>query len=280
VDRASGLFGHELDGPVDIFVYDAREDFFGALGPAAREWTGAAAYPELRTVFMWLQGGPSSYLDTTLVHEVTHVVFYDATRNAFHEPAHWLNEGLAVWSEQQSGETARFTVQSEASRGLFAFEAISAQFPLDDRGARLAYAQGTAMIGMIIDDYGAEAIARIAEAYRHGASDEEALRTGTQLPADQLYARFYSDFGVAEPQPIEPAPIRPSNVRHPGSPAATGEQAEPAASVTPQPAPQTPTIDVGVAVAMILIGAVAAGLVATAFIVRRRNESGGPEAGA
>ena len=73
--QAEELLGHELDGPVDIFVYDAREDFFGALGPGAREWFGAATFPPLRTIFMWLGAGPASYLDTTIVHEVTHIVF-------------------------------------------------------------------------------------------------------------------------------------------------------------------------------------------------------------
>ena len=42
---AETLLGHDLAGPIDIFVYDSRDDFFGALGPGAREWTGAATYP-------------------------------------------------------------------------------------------------------------------------------------------------------------------------------------------------------------------------------------------
>ncbi|MDQ6683330.1 MAG: hypothetical protein M3Y88_08690, partial [Chloroflexota bacterium] len=75
---AEGLLGHDLAGPVDIFVYDSRADFFGALSPGAREWTGAATFPNIRTIFMWLGGGPPSYLRTAVVHEVTHVVFYDA----------------------------------------------------------------------------------------------------------------------------------------------------------------------------------------------------------
>lgn len=49
---AATLLGHDLAGPVDIFVYAAREDFFGVLGPGAREWTGAATFPSLRTIFM------------------------------------------------------------------------------------------------------------------------------------------------------------------------------------------------------------------------------------
>ena len=104
VARAQQTLGHALDGPIDIFVYDSQSDFFGALGPGAREWTGAATFPDIRTVFMWLGGGGTDYLDTALIHEVTHVVFYDATRNPYHDPARWLNEGFSVWSEQQNAE--------------------------------------------------------------------------------------------------------------------------------------------------------------------------------
>ena len=47
---------------------------------------------------------PTRTSSTTIVHEVTHVVFHDATANPFHEPAKWFNEGLSTWSEQQSAD--------------------------------------------------------------------------------------------------------------------------------------------------------------------------------
>lgn len=215
--RAEELLGHQTSAPVDIFVYDTRDDFFGALGPAAREWTGAATYPGIRTIFMWLGGGPADYLETTIVHEVAHVVFNDATENPFHEPAKWINEGLATWLEQQDADEERSVVAFEASGGgLFSFEAVSRQFPIGERGSRLAYSQGATMVDMIISDHGRAAIARMAEAYRGGASDAEALQAGTGEMAEALYDAFFAAFEVSAPQPIEPAPILPSNVRKPG----------------------------------------------------------------
>jgi hypothetical protein len=86
------------------------------------------------------------------------------------------------------------------------------------------------MIDMIIERFGPEAIAGIAEAYRNGASDAEALEAGTGETAEQLFADFYAGFGVEPPQPIEPAAILPSNVRTPGG---TGGIVAPAASPTP-----------------------------------------------
>jgi hypothetical protein len=253
--RAEELLGHEMAGPVDIFVYDSQEDFFGALGPGAREWTGAATYPALRTIFMWLQGGPTDYLETTVVHEVTHVVFHDATDNPFHEPAKWLNEGFATWSEAESAASQQSTVEFEAGGGgLFAFAGISEQFPIGSRGASLSYAQGATMVDMILDEYGRDAMARITAAYRNGASDAEALEAGTGVPADELYAAYYDRYGVDAPQPVEPAPILPSNVRRPGAPAPVPSTTAPGSDGEPGPA------DGGDDSGMLTVAAVVAGV--------------------
>jgi peptidase MA superfamily protein len=275
--RAEKLFGHSLAGPIDIFVYDTRDEFFGALGTGAREWTGAATYPPLRTIFMWLGGGSSDYLETTIVHEVTHVVFHDATANPFHEPALWLNEGLAVWSERQSAGEQRSTVEFEArGGGLFAFEAIADEFPIGTRGSALSYAQGATMIDIIIDGFGPEAIAGITAAYRDGASDAAALEAGTGKPAEQLYADFYAEFGIDQPQPIEPAPMLPSNVRKPDG--SGGGDGEPAASSTPRPSGPGGSSDEDLGAALLvvpmilLVVAALAGAVWAARRATRRRE--------
>jgi hypothetical protein len=270
--RAEALLGHELSGPVDIFVYASSDDFFGALGPGAREWTGAATYPGLRTIFMSASGG-SAYLDATLGHEVTHVVFHDATDNPFHEPAKWLNEGLATWLESESADQERSEVEFEAGGGgLFAFEAIAEQFPIGERGARLAYAQGATMVDMIIAEHGREAIATIAEAYRRGASDAEALRAGTGRPPEVLFGEFYDEFGVEPPQPVEPAPILPSNVRKPGGRGSGGTDDPPASpGSAPDAAPGgggVPWPAVTGVAALLVVAALAA------WVVSRRRLTG------
>jgi hypothetical protein len=271
VTQAEELFDVELAGPVDIFVYDTQDEFFGALGPGTREWTGAAAFPELRTIFMWLQGGSQSYLETALVHEVTHVVFHDATDNPYHEPATWLNEGIAVWSETREAEEERAIVESEAGgAGLLAFEALTARFPIDDRGGRLAYAEGAAMIDMIIDRFGTDALAEITAAYRGGATDAEALDAGTGVAAEELYDEFYAAFGADEPQPIAPEEILPSDVEQP--PGASGG----GTGVAPNEedgTPAAPSERDGSQPAWLVIGALvvaAVGALAAAWIVIRR----------
>lgn len=275
VEQGEILLGTELAGPVDVFIYDSQEDFFGALGPGAREWTGAAAFPELRTIFMWLGGGPPTYLERAMVHEVTHIVFLDATDNAYHEPATWVNEGIAVWSETgDAAEATAFVREQAAGGGLFAFAAISERFPIGDLGGSLSYAQGAAMIEFIVDTHGREAIARLTAAYREGASDEEAFEAATDMSADELYAAFYAQFGVDAPTPVEPEPIAPSDVDRPvpgevdpggvngGPVAAPGEPAP------GEPAPGTVLLQPWVLIAV--IGASVALVAAIALVVSRR----------
>jgi hypothetical protein len=267
---AESILGHSLDGPIDLFVYSTHDDFFGALGPGAREWTGAATFPELRTVFMWLGAGSSSYLEQTVRHEVTHVVFYDATNNPFHQPATWFNEGLAVWSQSDASAAQHATVEGAAGSGLIAFQGITESFPIGADGAALSYAEGTTMVQMIIDRYGRDAIAAIAAAWRSGDGDDEALQGGTGVSAEELYADYFAGFGVDPPQPVSPAPIPASNVDLPPQPAAgsgaPATQATPSPRGSPLPA-QGNVAGVAILLGVILVVAVAGG----AFVVLRRR---------
>lgn len=276
VSQAEELLGTELAGPVDVFVYDSQEDFFGALGPGAREWTGAAAYSEIRTIFMWLGGGSASYLEQAMVHEVTHIVFHDATANPFHEPASWLNEGFATWSETRSDDGEREVVEQEADGdGLFSFEAITERFPIGDRGALLSYAQGTSMVQLIVDRYGEDALAPIMAAYRDGASDAEALEAGTGVPADDLYAQFYDEFGVDPPVPISADPIPPSNVDRPDAGAIDPGGVDPGAKPPDEAPGRTPAggDDIGFVLGMLA----AIGLVSVAVVVVLRRVGREPQ---
>jgi hypothetical protein len=269
---AEALLGHSLAGPIDLFVYASHDDFFGALGPGAREWTGAATFPELRTVFMWLGAGSASYLERTVTHEVTHVVFYDATHNPFHEPAKWFNEGFAVWSETRSADAQHATVQGAAGNGLLAFDGISESFPISASGAALSYAEGATMVQIIMDHYGRGAIAKIAAAWRSGVGDDEALQAGTGVTAERLYAAYFAAFGVDAPQPVQPAPIPPSNVDKPPQPQGPGA---PATGASPSPTGATIPAQgdgagVQILVGVVILVAVVGGI---ALLILRRSSA-------
>lgn len=275
-DAAADLLGSPLANPIDIFVYESRGDFLGALGPDSREWIGAATYPHLRTVYMWLGAGSTAYLDITLAHEVTHVVFDDATSNPYHEPANWFNEGFATWSELRNADTERDLVSQEAGtdRGLMAFAALTGQFPIDSRGASLAYSQSATMVDLIVREHGPEAIAAIAEAYRSGATDEEAIEAGTGVSFDQLRADYFASFGVSEPTPVEPLPLGRSDVPLPPQP-----DEEPGDELAPSAVPAPASGGSQDVVWWLIIGFVVVGALFVAVVVVRARRERPPAAG-
>ncbi len=274
---AGALLGRPLADPIEIFVYDEREDFLAAVGPGAREWVGAATYPHLRTVYMWLGAGSSSFLETTITHEVTHVVFHDASDNPFHEPATWLNEGTATWAELGNAETEEDVVRSEAESvdGLMAFEALTDQFPIDTRGATLAYAQGATMVDHLLAEYGGDALEAIMDEYRSGATDDQAITAGTGTDFAEIRDDYFATFGVTEPEPVEGQPLGISDVPLPPQPGAV-----PGASDAPDPGPQPePTDGSQDIVWWLIIGFVVVGAVFFGVVIWRARRATPPAGG-
>ncbi|HET9498027.1 MAG TPA: peptidase MA family metallohydrolase [Candidatus Limnocylindria bacterium] len=274
-DTAGDLLGRPLADPIEIFVYDGREDFLGAVGPSTREWVGAATYPHLRTVYMWLGAGSSGFLETTIAHEVTHVVFQDASDNPFHDPASWLNEGIATWAEVGNADTEAAVVRSEAGSadGLMAFEALTNQFPIDTRGATLAYAQGATMVDHLLGEYGSDALAEIMDAYRSGATDDEAIAAGTGTPFDEIRADYFASFGVSEPQPVGAQSLGRSDVPLPPQPGGVPGASD---GPEPQPGPAAGSQDV---VWWIIIGLVIVGGVFFGVVLWRARRAAPPSGG-
>jgi hypothetical protein len=221
---------------------------------------------------MWLEAGSSAFLDTTIAHEVTHVVFADASDNPFHAPPSWLNEGTATWAELGNASTEESLVRLEAGsgEGLMAFEALTAQFPIDTRGATLAYAQGATMVDHILTMYGDEALAEIMAAYRDGATDDEAIAAGTGADFVDIRADYFDGFGVTEPEPIEPVSLAGSDVALPPQP-----DGVPGASDAPEPVPGAGG-DSQDLVPWLIIGVVVVGGIVIGAVVWRARRPVGP----
>ncbi len=270
--RAGDILGVDLAAPIEIFVYATGADFFSGLGGGVREWTGAATYPDMRTIFMRVDAGSATYRDLTVGHEITHVVFNDATTNPFNHPAKWVNEGFATWSEEQNAPQEESVIENAAGGdpGLFAFPALVGSFPIGGT-FKVAYAQSTTMIDMLIDTYGRDVMEGMATAYRAGATDDEALEAATDVPATDLYAAYFERYGVTEPPPIAPEPLLVSDVplpaqQNPSPVAQPTEAPTPIASVAPAP-PEDGAVaawSVLVVLAVLLVGGL--GL----FLVSRR----------
>ena len=97
--RRRQLLGVTETEPIDFFIYADQDQFYDALGPATRENVGGEAHADIRTMFALITPGEidDRWVEVVVPHELTHLVFDTATDNPYHEPPHWLNEGLAVY---------------------------------------------------------------------------------------------------------------------------------------------------------------------------------------
>jgi hypothetical protein len=74
------------------------------------------------------------------------------------------------------------------------------------------------MVDYLLTTYGTDVMADIAEEYRAGATEGEAIEAATGTPFADIRAAYFEQFGVTEPLPIEPVTLERSDVALPPQP--------------------------------------------------------------
>jgi hypothetical protein len=209
IDRAASLLGVADVAPMDFFVYDSSEALYGALGPGTRENVGGQANPLIRTMVGVIrpEDVDSDWVDVLVAHELTHMVFADATDNPYRQPPRWLNEGLAVYLAEGYGVGDRAQVADAAGSGaLTPLAAIAGLFPTTYDSFSLAYAQSVSAVDFFIDTYGQDALVRLIGTYRDGVTDDEAFEAATGAGFRAFDDAWLAAQGVERPEPLGPRP--------------------------------------------------------------------------
>jgi hypothetical protein len=209
VSDAATLLGVNESQPIDFYVYADRTAFYDVLGPAARENVGAAAFPDIRSVFANISSTDPN--DPTVAiyipHELTHVVFGDATSNPYHAPLHWLNEGLAVYLSQGYDAASRQNVEAAAGNGsLMPLSSIAGQFPTSADRFGLAYDEAVSAVDFMVRHYGRDDLVKLIQLYATGVSDDEAFRAGIGTDQAGFEAAWLAELHVPAPSPFGPQP--------------------------------------------------------------------------
>ena len=237
VKDATRLLGVEETEPIDFYVYGDRDAFYDVLGPAQRENVGGIALAEIRTLFANI--APSAvddpWVGIVIPHELTHLVFDTATRNDYHAPPHWLNEGLADYLAQGYGAGARAAVQNAVRTGeLMPLRAIVGRFPTTAERFSLAYDESVSAIDYLIRSHGQDALVQLIRSYADGVSDDVAFSSALGVDEAGFEAGWLEDLGIDEPpafgpQPAPPGPLPPGWNQAPAPTLRPGE--------TPRPTP-------------------------------------------
>jgi hypothetical protein len=209
IREATSLLGVEETSPVDFYVYADRDAFYDVLGPALPENVGGIALPQIRTLFANI--GPSEVADpwvgVVIPHELTHLVFDTATRNPYHQPPHWLNEGLADYLAQGYNAGARGAVENAVRSGaIMPLRALVGRFPSTSDRFSLAYDESVSAIDFLIRTYGQDALVGLIRSYADGRSDDVAFEDALGVNVAAFEAAWLADLGASEPPAYGPRP--------------------------------------------------------------------------
>jgi hypothetical protein len=294
VKATSELLGVKETEPIDFFIYADQDKFYDALGPATRENVGGEAHADIRTMFALITPGEinDSWVSIVVPHELTHLVFDTATKNPYHDPPHWLNEGLAVYLSQGYGASDRNTVEAAAKDGsIMPLDGLVGAFPTTRDRFFLAYAESVSAVDWIVANKGSAALISLIKSYADGVSDDEAFKSALGLDAAAFQQAWLSSVGASAPvrhgpvpAPVGPLPegwsgAAPNGSPQPGATLVPGVPATPpAGSPSGQPAASS-GMDPGT---FLVVGLVALVLVAGAIVLvanNRRTKAAAPGLG-
>jgi hypothetical protein len=239
VAATAKLLGVTESDPIDFFIYADQESFRAALGPATRENVGGQAHPDIRTLFALITPAEidASWVESVVPHELTHVVFATAVDNPYHDPPHWLNEGLAVYLADGYDDFNRSQVEQAAGDGsIIPLDGLAGAFPTTQERFFLAYAESVSAVDRIVRADGRDALVKLIRSYHEGVSDDAAFQAALGRDVAGFQADWLKELRARTPTKLgpKPAPVGPL-------PSGWDEpQPNPSFEVTGSPPPVTP----------------------------------------
>jgi len=216
ISDASKLLGVTETEPIDFFVYADQNAFRDAIGPGVRENVGGLAIPEIRTLFALITEGQidDSWVGIVIPHELTHIVFDTASKNPYHEPPHWLNEGLATYVSEGYDASYRSNIRDAIKAGtLMPLDGLSGQFPTDVTGFTLGYAESVSAVDYLVRTHGKDALVKLIRSYADGRTDDEAFKAALGVGATAFSHAWLADVNPNGKPPTrygpQPAPSGP-----------------------------------------------------------------------
>jgi hypothetical protein len=269
LDKAAALDGTSFDFPVKLVAYANQADVGPALEHSSKGSDpfvlGQSDPPDI--VVLDIGNLTGSDNDDTVRHELTHIVNAHATASGgsgFAQMPIWLDEGLAVFSQQSPGGFD-VTVQ-EAIRRDTVVPLTSLSESLRGSNAGLFYGEAWSVVHFLVSTYGPGKMAQILAEFKSGTGDDAAFTKAYGMDRTGIYNAWRKSVGlqqVAAPQPTSAAPSNSSRLQPaPTQPGAAPPNAQPTqpAEVPPKPAASSSSSSGTdtIAVVMIAVGGTAA----------------------
>jgi hypothetical protein len=217
------------------------------------------------------------------------MVFDTASKNPYHSPPRWLNEGLAVYETEGYGASDRSMVEDAAKNGtLIPLDGLTGQFP-NGNDFFLAYAESVAAVDYMIRTHSSDALVSLVRSYADGRTNDEAFTAALGADMTAFSTAWFQSVNATPkpkygPQSAPPGPVPSAWAgAAPGganASAAPGAPAAPGATSSAAPAPATPASNGGtptwVVIGLIAVAVGLVGLGLLGFGGRRRRSDDAP----
>ncbi len=240
LDTLETNVGVTVEHSLKIFIYTNHQDLLDAVYTSAKDWTGGVAFTEFGVVVLGISPDQLEWGLKATTHEISHLVIHQAMSNSLGQLPTWLDEGIAVYNENQEqlDEDFRFILEAAVKKNdLMTLRSLTSPFPADTMLANLAYGESGAVVKFIIDTYGSKGMAKLLKIFAEGALPDEALQQALGVDTDGLDNAWRATLGL----PPLPGTETKSATEGESLPESTSEKVAPknTATIAPQPTPTT-----------------------------------------
>jgi hypothetical protein len=188
---------------LDIYVYSNPSELQEVLDLTAHPWVAGHAIPENNLVLVSITPGALQLLDIErqVPHEITHVRIKQYLEDGYENLPVWFNEGIASLAETFPNSDYKLILTAGyENHNLISFASLCRSFPPDISDINIAYAQSDSFVRYIYQEYGANGLQNLLDAYKQGYSCENGPSEAFGISLTQLEKQWYLDtFGEAPP---------------------------------------------------------------------------------
>ena len=160
----------------------------------APQWAVGLAYPHLNRIVMRsalkpAEGGRIKPIEI-FRHEFAHIVLEQALAERGGAPR-WLSEGFSMYHAKQWTVHGQRTIAEVTLRKRFIpLRFLTAGFPVDERAARIAYAQSFSLVAFLLHHEDRELFPKFIAALKRGEDTDTALRASFSMSLEELEQRW------------------------------------------------------------------------------------------
>jgi hypothetical protein len=206
ISSMSQLLGGQIDFPVKVWIYDSVEDMRPALQRRSETYEASVITAGVRVATdTVLVLGNASF--DTLKHELTHVVTAQAGESPLGTLPAWLDEGTAVYGQDDPGGFQDAIEQAIDRGNVFTVRQITSS-PGDPDAVNLFYGQSWSLVKYLNDTYGPEKFAQLFAEVKSGKRIDDALEAVYGFDQDGLDNEWRAAHGLPPretPEPTEDA---------------------------------------------------------------------------